>query len=76
MESASCFRATQTLQATLRGALDAGNPDAGPRPTNSGCMQGPSNEGMPWSFSIAVPLIVAMGLLAIRRKPRERRTDN
>ena len=73
---ATCAVPWQTLQATLRGAQDAGNPDAGPRPANSGCTQGPSNEGMPWSFSIAVPLIVAMGLLAIRRKPRERRTDN
>jgi hypothetical protein len=63
---AICAVPWQTLQATLRGA----GTDAGPPPVHSGCTQGPSNEGLPWSFSIAVPLIVAIGLLAIRRKPR------
>ncbi len=68
---AICAVPWQTLQATLRGALDGGNPDAGPPPTNhSGCTQSPSNEGLPWPFSIVGPLIVAIGLLAIRRKPR------
>lgn len=71
----TCAVPWQTLQNTLRGAQDAGVQDAGP-PTQSGCAQGPSGDGLPWSLSILVPLIVAMGLLAVRRKPGERRTDD